>query len=514
MRNSDVKQAWAYHDRTKHSERSVRENMYGLDFSNKPLPFKIYESLEPVNLPRETEQTGITALAAISQQFEAGNREAVPTLKDLARILYFSAGITKRKTYPGGEIFFRAASCTGALYEFELYVVCGGLPDLEAGLYHFGPADFSLRRLRVGDFRSVLVHASANEDSVVHAPLTIVCTGTYWRNAWKYRARTYRHFGWDNGTLVANMLATCHASRLPARLVCGFIDSEVNGLLDVDPVREVAFSMIPVGFTKDVVRAAIPELPKLDLPVARLSANEIEYPELRTIHEASSLDTQEEVRNWRGRTPVPSLPPPQSLLVSLNLLPASALPRDVIEQVVVRRGSTRRFTRQSISFAELSTLLESATTGISADSLDPLGAQLNDLYLIVNAVAGLKPGAYAFHRHKRALELLKEGDFRADARYLGLQQELPGDAAAAVFFLADLNAILSRFGNRGYRAVQLEAGIIGGKLYLGAYTLRFGATGLTFFDDDVTNFFSPHAAGKSAIFLIAIGKGVKPGSLA
>ena len=174
MSNSDVKQAWAYHDRTKHSERSVRENMYGLDFSNQPLPFKIYESLEPIILPRETEQTGITALAAVSQQFEAGIGEAMPTLKDLARILYFSAGITKHKTYPGGEIFFRAASCTGALYEFELYVVCGGLPGLEAGLYHFGPADFSLRRLRAGDFRSVLVHASADEGSVAHAPLTIV----------------------------------------------------------------------------------------------------------------------------------------------------------------------------------------------------------------------------------------------------------------------------------------------------------------------------------------------------
>ena len=510
MRNFDVKQAWAYHDQTKHSERRVRENMYGLDFSNQPLPFKIYESLEPINLPRETEQTGVNAFSAISQQFEAGSGEAVPSLKVLARILYFSAGITKRKTYPGGEIFFRAASCTGALYEFELYIVCGGLPDMEAGLYHFGPADFSLRRLRVGDFRSVLVHASANEDSVAHAPLTILCTGTYWRNAWKYRARTYRHFGWDNGTLLANMLATCRASRLPARVVCGFIDSEVNTLMDLDPAREVAFSMIPVGFTKEVVAAANPGLPKLDLPVARLSANEIEYPELRTIHEASSLESQEEVWNWRGRTPVLSPPPPQSLLVSLNPLPESALPRDVIEQVVLRRGSTRRFTRQSISFEELSTLLESATTGISADFLDPPDAQLNDLYLIVNAVAGLKPGAYVLHRDKHALELLKEGDFRAEARYLGLQQELPGDAAAAVFFLADLNAILSRFGNRGYRAVQLEAGIIGGKLYLGAYTLRLGATGLTFFDDDVTNFFSPHAAGKSAIFLVAIGKGVKP----
>ena len=62
-----------------------------------------------------------------------------------------------------------------------------------------------------------------------------------------------------------------------------------------------------------------------------------------------------------------------------------------------------------------------------------------------------------------------------------------------------------RFGNRGYRVAQLEAAVIAGKLYLAAYALRLGATGLTFFDDDVTAFFSPHAAGKSVMFLMAFG---------
>ena len=93
-----------------------------------------------------------------------------------------------------------------------------------------------------------------------------------------------------------------------------------------------------------------------------------------------------------------------------------------------------------------------------------------------------------------------------------MQQALPGDASASIFFLADLDPLLARYGNRGYRSVQLESGIIGGKLYLGAYALRVGATGLTFFDDDVTDFFSPHASGKSAIFLVSIGKGVRPGA--
>ena len=92
---------------------------------------------------------------------------------------------------------------------------------------------------------------------------------------------------------------------------------------------------------------------------------------------------------------------------------------------------------------------------------------------------------------------------------LGLEQELPADAAVDIFFLADLRLILERFGNRGYRAVQLEAGIVGGKVYLAAYAQRLGATGLTFHDDDVIQFFSPHAQGKSAVFLVAVGKSAK-----
>ena len=66
--------------------------------------------------------------------------------------------------------------------------------------------------------------------------------------------------------------------------------------------------------------------------------------------------------------------------------------------------------------------------------------------------------------------------------------------------------MVERFGDRGYRAAQLEGGILGGKVYLAAYALGCGATGLTFLDDDVTEFFSPDAAGKAVMFLIAVGR--------
>src|SRR5216117_1117330 len=243
-RNSEA--AWAYHEATKHSYLSIRTNPHLLDWANQPIPFKIYPTLEPSALPAEVRQTGVAALSAISEIVPA-QTNAAPDLEAIAQLLYLSAGITRHRKYPGGEIYFRAAACTGALYEVELYLVCGDLANLEAGLYHFAPAEFGLRRLRVGDYRAVLVEATAAEPAISHAPVVIACTCIYWRNAWKYQARTYRHFGWDNGTVLANLLAVATALRLPAKVVCGFQDAEVNRLLDVDPQREVAFSLVALG---------------------------------------------------------------------------------------------------------------------------------------------------------------------------------------------------------------------------------------------------------------------------
>jgi SagB-type dehydrogenase family enzyme len=292
-------------------------------------------------------------------------------------------------------------------------------------------------------------------------------------------------------------------------VVCGFVDEQVNRLIDVDIQREAAFSLVALGHVTNLPPQAPAEISPLRLETVPLSQREVDYPLMREMHAASLLNSKEEVEEWRGHTPMTDFPPPAGPIVPLAPLSDAEMPRDPIEQVIQRRGSTRKFARSPITLAQLSTMLDRATRGVPADFLDPPGAQLNDLYFIVHAVEGLAPGAYVFHRNRRALECLKQGDFRADAGYLGLQQELPADAAVDIFFLANLRPILQRFGNRGYRAVQLEAGILGGKLYLAAYAQRLGATGLTFFDDDVTRFFSPHAEGKSAIFLVAVGHSAK-----
>jgi len=233
------------------------------------------------------------------------------------------------------------------------------------------------------------------------------------------------------------------------------------------------------------------------------------------MHAASSLESGAEATAWRrearDRSEAQDLRASivDGRLFSLKPLTNKDIPSESIEAVIQRRGSTRAFEREaSISLEQLATLLDRASGKLPADFLACGDESLIGFYVIAHAVEELPPGAYYYQREARSLELLREGDFRNVAGRLGLFQELPADAAANIYCLTDLDRVLNTWGNRGYRAVQLEGGIRGGRMYLAAYAQRFGATGLTFLDREVVDFFSPHARGKSVMFLVAVGRSV------
>ena len=51
----------------------------------------------------------------------------------------------------------------------------------------------------------------------------------------------------------------------------------------------------------------------------------------------------------------------------------------------------------------------------------------------------------------------------------------------------------------------MTGGIAGGRVDLAATALGLGATGLTFFDDEVTRAFEPAADGREVVYLAAVG---------
>ena len=251
--------------------------------------------------------------------------------------------------------------------------------------------------------------------------------------------------------------------------------------------------------------ALIEDLPEISFEIVPISISPVDYPSIREAHAASSFTSHDEAREWRNATRNSGPPAIVGEAFPLATMPEEDLRRETIEDVIQRRGSTRRFARKAMPFVELSTIIDRATREVATDFLKRDEAPLNDIYAIVNRVEGLPPGAYFYRRQDRAMELLKHGEFSAKAAYLTLEQDLGGDACVTFFFMTDLGPVLDAYGNRGYRAAQMEAGVIGGKMYLASYALRRGATGLTFFDDDVTEFFSPHAGSKSCTLVVSVG---------
>ena len=499
MKNHDVEDTWHYHNGTKHPNGTLLNRYHTFHAGMRPVPYKIYKNVSKISLSLDKESIGISALDAISNIYDSKG-DMIPDLNILTRILYFSGGITRTIKFPPpmGEFEFRAASCTGALYHIEIYVVCSDIPRLDAGVYHFDPKELKLNILRKGDFRQVLVDATADEEFVKQAPVTLIFTDVFSRNSVKYQAREYRHAFWDCGTIISNTLSIISAHKISSRLISGFVDHTINNLLGLDHIKEASLVILPIGYTEKPIPKS-PPIVSINIE-SIISDSDVDYPEINSMHDASSLCDSTEVKSWRKH-----FVKPQHNVTDLIPLGTGTLTNDGIEKVILRRGSTRAFSRDSISFEQLSTILKRSTNGIDADFLAKHDT-LNDLYLIVNRVEGLPSGSYHYVKEKDSLQLLRAGDFREVSGNLGLGQDLPRDASVTIFFMVNLQKVLENFGNRGYRIAQLDAAITGGKMYLAAYALNVGATGLTFYDDMVTDFFSPHATNKETMFLIALGK--------
>ncbi|MBI2963086.1 MAG: SagB family peptide dehydrogenase [Deltaproteobacteria bacterium] len=510
MANDDGSAARAFHEATKHSLHSLQSHPHHLDWDNLPLPFKIYRGIDAEALPRSTARSALPALDAIAGQAPRRDPGEIPDRAALGRLLRGSLGILRRRRIADGSLHdFRAAPCTGALYHVDAYLVAGELPDMAAGVYHFGPHDFSLRRLRRGDWRAAVLAACGGADAVARAPLTVVLASTYWRNAWKYRARAYRHVFWDGGTVLAQLLAQASADGWTASVKLGFADRPIERLCALDPAREGVIALVPIG----AVAAGEPapnaaEPPPLRLETEPLSAREVDYREIREAHEAGVLDDGGEAVRWTANAPRAAPPAVAGDLVAIRGERAAA--GDPLEIVVERRGSTRIFARRAVSRTALAQLLEAACAPLAADYRVEESRSLVDLHLVVHAVEGVAPGGYRWRPESAALERLVAGEHRREAGRLALGQALGADAAVDVYAIADLDAVLGALGTRGYRAATLDGGIGGGRLYLASYAQQLGATGLTFFDDDVARFFGLDPRRYGVMFLTAAGVPAAP----
>jgi len=497
-----------YHERTNHTPENVRTSAFRPDPANKPRPYKVYENLSRVSLPGAPDPPDVPALSAIARgdpEPDGGGATGDP---DVRTLCHYATGVTKELEVRGRPTRFRAASCTGKLYHVDVYAVTGDCGAFDPGVYHFDPHSGDFDVLREGDYRGVLAAASGDHTGLADAPVTFVLTSEWWRNAWKYRARTYRHAFWDSGTILANLLAVAHAGGHRAEVVTAFADGPVADLLGTDPETEAPLELVPVG-TDDPAPDA-PAVEPIDPEEVPPSDRVEAYPLVPDAWRQSTLGDGSAATEWRARVreavPVGRRVPGDGEMVSLDPVDGGTASARPVGATIDRRGSLREYSHEPVSARMFATILDRALCGVPADTAAghaPGG--LVDCYCLVQAVEGVPAGAYQYHPGANELERVGDTD-RETAAHLALDQPVVGDAAVNVYLLADVDAVVGALGNRGYRLAQLEAGIALGRLYLATYAhLALGGRGFTFYDDRARQHLEPRAAGQVPMTMFAFG---------
>lgn len=154
---------------------------------------------------------------------------------------------------------------------------------------------------------------------------------------------------------------------------------------------------------------------------------------------------------------------------------------DSLESVLSMRRSHREFSAESLTELEISQLLWAAQ-GVTADwggRTAPSAGALYPLELYV-----LTRDAYSHYRPQgHRLELLARSDLRGELAAAALHQPAVRTAPFALVITAVYERTVRKYGSRGRRYVQLEAGHTAQNVLLQAVALGLAAVPIGAFDD-------------------------------
>jgi SagB-type dehydrogenase family enzyme len=491
---------WAYHDATSYDRRDLGGR--ALDWGIQPEVFKTYPGLEAVKLPEPTELPP-EALSQLVTDPCPRDLGAEITLQRLARILSLAHSLTARTRYGGAYFYFRSVASAGALYPFETYIGVMSAAGLRSGLYHHNVRDQGLTLLRAGSIFYDLRQAVPLEEGDA-PPIVFFLSSIFFRSSWKYRDRAYRYHLLDTGHLLENLILALRSEGLTCTVHYDFDDSRVNGLLCVDPVLEACLAVVTVRGKVSEGRE-LTELPGPDerlIGASRVSPQEVDYPAIRKIHEATSLPTL-----------IPSSPPDMGKSLGIDSETTTPVPRpgtwpDAISyaEAVHRRRSMRNFVKQDLSADCLAALLTLVCAEPdSAKCAEPVAESALSLGFLAGQVEGLAPGFYLLNR-QAGLFGVAAGGYRIDRMTSScLDQGWLANCALHFLFMCNLEVMEQTWGARAYRHVMLGAGRIGQRIYLAATSMRLGCCGIgAYYDGEAAQVLGLNDRSR-LLYLVATG---------
>ncbi len=170
------------------------------------------------------------------------------SLNEVSQILWAAYGINEPRSNPsflrGG---LRTAPSAGALFPLDIYLVCGKVAGLPAGIYKYISANHSLELVSEGDVREDLGKAALEQDFIEVAPISLVYVAIFNRTTQKYGERgRERYVCIDLGHSAQNVYLQAYALNLGTCAVGAFTDKMVSMVMLLTD-REEPLYIMPVG---------------------------------------------------------------------------------------------------------------------------------------------------------------------------------------------------------------------------------------------------------------------------
>jgi SagB-type dehydrogenase family enzyme len=181
-----------------------------------------------------------------------------------------------------------------------------------------------------------------------------------------------------------------------------------------------------------------------------------------------------------------------------------------VEEALLARRSIRIFARDPLTVDDLSQLLWAAQgvttaqgyrTAPSAGALFPL-----ELYAVVGHMVGLPAGLYRYRGREHALDPRGHRDLRVELSAAALRQRPVERAPVTFLFTAVYDRVGAKYGRRGVRYVDMEAGHAAQNLCLQAVALDLKSVVIGAFQDAAVREIAQLPADEEPLYLVPVGR--------
>lgn len=207
--------------------------------------FKTYPRFEKVVLPKKLEKLNVSLRGVLLKRNSSREYFGALSLSQIATIVYYSSGLVYPfRNFDESRRFYPSA---GARYPLEIYLASFNIETLGRGVYHYSPKTNSFEFLLKEKNIAKIMAEITGQDWVKESSAVLIISAIYKRTEIKYGSRGFRYILLEAGHVGQSIYLIASALKLKCCAIGGYLDREINALLDLDPDQEIVLYLIALA---------------------------------------------------------------------------------------------------------------------------------------------------------------------------------------------------------------------------------------------------------------------------